>query len=481
MENNQILEQLIENNRLLTEVALKQSGSHEKTVLAYQTATTLHGTGGIFSTPGLDRIVIPTHVRPRSFAATLPRLGSIDESPMFGALTGFSDDVGAEPAFPCYNAPQGHTKSCNLTAQFGRVSRSTQTIEMDKVMLRLNRSDFMDLRLAGEVLGLTNFEPAGLNPQQAFNVITMMEMINASVRLERKLCGHVWTGNPANNNVGGGYKEFPGLDRQIATGQVDAITNTACPSLDSDIKDFKYNDVCGTTLDIVEYISALEYFIFSLAEDTGLMPASWVWVMRPQLWYELTACWPCRYNTYRCSVINTAAINPVPNLDSAAMVEARDKMRRDMVLTVNGRDYPVVLDNCIDEANSTTNSELAAGQYASSIYFIPLRITGNVPVTYMEHIDYRQAASDTALLRGREDFWTDRGVFSWAIENLKWCYELTVKTEQRIILRTPQLAGRIQNIRYTPLQHLRDPLPDSPYWVDGGVSFRSPTATYAVW
>ena len=76
---------------------------------------------------------------------------------------------------------------------------------------------------------------------------------------------------------------------------------------------------------------------------------------------------------------------------------------------------------------------------------------------------------------------SDGGVYSWAIENNKWCYDLTVKTEQRVVLRTPQLAGRIQNILYSPLQHLRDPLPDSPYYVDGGSSFRSPSTVYAAW
>ena len=49
--------------------------------------------------------------------------------------------------------------------------------------------------------------------------------------------------------------------------------------------------------------------------------------------------------------------------------------------------------------------------------FVPLTITGNFPVTYMEYLDYRQAASDVALLRGREDFWTDGGMWAWAIES----------------------------------------------------------------
>jgi len=57
-----------------------------------------------------------------------------------------------------------------------------------------------------------------------------------------------------------------------------------------------------------------------------------------------------------------------------------------------------------------------------------------------------------------------------------------MKTEQRIILRTPQLAGRIDYIKYTPTQHLRSSMADSSYFMDGGVSYRPADRTsYAVW
>ncbi len=78
-------------------------------------------------------------------------------------------------------------------------------------------------------------------------------------------------------------------------------------------------------------------------------------------------------------------------------------------------------------------------------------------------------------------FWTDMGVFSWAVEQTKWCYHLTAKTEQRVVLRTPHIAGRIDNVRYTPLQHLREYDPDSPYHQDGGVSVRTAPSKNAVW
>lgn len=465
----------------LMELIAKNNGDHKKTVGTVQSAGWLHGSLGIFATPGLEREVISTHVRPYGLGAILPKLPSVFEDPRYGALTGVSDDVGTEPANPCNDAPTGYIKACNLQAQFGRVARDTETIEMDKLMLRQRRSDFTDLRLLGQMLGDTGFAVENLNQQQMLNLVVMKEMISVGVRMERVLAHHLWAGNPANNNLGGGYKEFPGLALQVNTGQVDADTNTACASLDSDVKDFNYNDVCGTTLDIVEYMSMLEYYIYELADDTGLQPVEWVWVMRPQLWYELTACWPCKYNTNRCTSSYIKDGDQVVRLDGRENISDRDRMRDGLTIDVNGRTYRVVLDNKLPELTPTDTANLQPGQYASTIYFLPLTITGNFPVLYLEYLDYRQAASDVALLRGREDFWTDGGMWSWAIENLNWCFKLKLKSEQRVVLRTPQLAGRIDHVRYTPLQHLRDPQPESPYWSDGGVSIRYPSTDYAVW
>jgi len=455
------------------------NGSHTKAPANTATYTELHGLGGLFSGPGMDRDVISTHVRPRGLASALPKFPTVYEDPTYGTLVGFSDDQGNEPAQPCNDAPDGFIKACNLTARLGRVARDTRTIEMDKVMLRVNRGDFTDLRLVGEVLGLTGLYPQDMSSRQILNVVSVSELINAAIRLERKLCDHVWNGSPANNNPGGGYKEFPGLDNQIVTGQVDADTNTTCPSLDADVKDFEYNDVCGTTQDIVEVMSAMEYFIHSLADDTGMLPASWVWVMRPQLFYELTACWPCKYNTNRCTSIGG---DHQVITDGRENIGERDAMRQQLYIDVNGRRYPVVLDNCIYEQNSTNDSaNLNDGEFASSIYFVPLRVTGNFPVTYMEYLDYRAAAGDVSLMRGREDFWLSNGMYSWAVEQTKWCWKYSIKSEQRVILRTPQLSGKIDNVRFSPLQHLRDPMPDNTHWVDGGVSIRSAGTRYSVW
>jgi len=447
----------------------------QKAVGTAQSATPLHGPNGIFSVCGTDRDVVTAHVRPMGINGVLRLIPSVETNPLFASLTGYTAVSGTQPTNACDSAPTGYEKSCYLTAAFGLKRFDTQTIEMDKVMLKRNRGDFNDLILHGEVLGMQGFSPSGLDQSQILNILTMSEMVGAGVQMERALNIDMWTGTVAAGS-------FPGLDAQIATGQVDALTNTTCPALDSDVKDFTYNDVCGSGKDIVEHLSMLEFYLHWNAEAMGLMPVRWVIVMRPQLWYELSACWPCRYNTYRCSTIDTSNIDTVPNLDAASMTAFRDDMRRRSVIPINGTEYPVIVDTGIYEYNNINNGNLAAGEYASSIYMVPIDIRGGFPVTYREYLDYRGAMPDRALLNGKEDwFWTDNGMYSWAIDQQLWCYQLALKTEQRVILRTPQLAGKIQHVKYSPLQHLREPDPDSPYFADGGVSFRSESTLYHVW
>jgi hypothetical protein len=442
----------------------------------FQTATPLHGTGGIWSSPGLDRTVVTAYVRPHGIGNTLRKVPSVDESPRFATLTGYTATTGSEPTNACEAAPTGYVKGCNLTARFGLIRRDTNTIEMDKVMLRINRSDMKDLVLAGEVLGLTDLVPSGLQQGQILNVITMSEMVTAGINAEQKFVEDIWQGT-----VAGGT--FPGLDVQITTGHVDADTGTACPAVDSDVKSFNYNNVDNTdSLNIVEYLSMLEYYLYENARAMGLLPVNWVISMRPQLWQEITAIWPIAYHTDRSASVPTGS---TLFLDGREMISLRDKMRDEMKIAINGRSYDVVTDTGIFEHNNANNGSLAAGEFASSIYFVPLQVGGSIPATYIEYIDYRQAAVDVSNITGfggaPDFFWTDNGMFSWAVTQTRWCYDLALKVEPRVVLRTPHLAGRLDYVKYVPLQHLRESNPASPYNVDGGVSFRDPSTVNAVW
>jgi hypothetical protein len=254
------------------------------------------------------------------------------------------------------------------------------------------------------------------------------------------------------------------------------------PSADSLIYNFNYNVVDGSTLDIVDYLSTMEFYLRDVARRTGLLPVTWVIVMRPELWFELSAVWPCRYLTHRCA--NEGGSNPVVINDNVN-VQMRDAMRNGNYIDINGNRYPVVLDDGIFEHTNINNGNVSAGSYASSIYFMPLRAIGNFPVAYWEYVNYNNInAQLSALGAGARNtpFWVHSGGrFIWVYKTNGLCFNLQAKTEPRIVLRTPHLAGKIQAVKYTPLTHLRDAQPTSPYWVDGGVSLRAMSTSYHVW
>lgn len=459
-------------------------GLHTKAPATDATYTEMHGVGSLFGSFPVEKDVISAHIAPAGIASALPWIPSVYEQPYFASITGYTALTGARPTHACADAQAGYIKNCLLTAQFGRLMIDTQTIDIDKTVRRANRGDFTDLILHGAILGdLKGFTPGGLSQEDILNIVTKNEMVITGVNMQREASTMTWTGNPA-AAAGTGWIPFPGLDRQIATGQMDASTGTLCPALDSDVKDFAWDNIEGNGRDIVEYMQMLEWYNYDVATRTGVMPTSWAFVMRPELWMVLSNVWPCRYGTNRCATVLSANANQANSqlvLMGTDTVAARDAMRRSMTIEVNGRTYPVITDDGIFEFNVTNDGHCLAGEYASSIYMVPLKIGGNFPVTYYEYLDYRQISKELPFLNGKETFWTDDGKFMWAYEGINFCYKLKLKIEPRIVLRTPQLAGRIDHVKYVPLQHLRSSDPSSTYFRDGGVSVRGDTTTRHVW
>lgn len=444
--------------------------------------TLLQQPGGLFSVPGVDNAVISLHVQAQGIGSMLPAYASDDDDPRYAFIVGVSDVFGAEPYGPCDDAPAGYLKGGMLTGQFGLVSRGTNEIELTSLLIK-KRGASENLRLIGDVLGQGAMVPNIGSPKSILNSSVQIEMMQVGVQLERVLTPMLWQGNPANNTGGGGYKEFPGLDLQISTGQIDAETGTAIPAADSMIFDFGGNDVDSANPDIVAYMSEVEFHLNYIARRTGLAPVTWVICMTPQLWQELSAIWPCRYLTNGCSTLS--GDNPIV-INDDNYTRMRDELRNEMYLPINGKRYKVVLDDGMREDNSSNTPGIARGEFQGDIVWLPLKIGGNFPATYWEYVDYSKIGTELAALPGRVreflPFWTDGGRFLWSMEVIRTCLKLQATVAPRVILRTPHLAARIQNVTYTPMRHLRSPFPDSPYWVNGGVSMRPRgTSGQAVW
>jgi hypothetical protein len=478
----------ITNDQIQTAVKelIMNGGSAQQKVTASGTPSTpyTHGPGGLFGVEGIERDLLHTRIGGNGLAATLPVNPSQFTDPLFGYITGFQDATGTVPVNVC-DDPEvaGSMKSCLQTAPFGRYSFQTRELELNRIGQLINRGEFNDLRLLNDpiapLMGRTIFPKLSGQSQLAAGAEVLSRMLELGVAFSNRLGRQLYTGTPANNSAGGGYMEFQGLDVLIGTTKVDAITGQDCPSLDSDIKDFNYQLVSdGTDPDIVRVTTTQWRFVNHIASQTGLSPARWVFTMRTNLFHELTDVWACEYWSYRCGVTDNERLV----INGPDQVALRDSMRNGNYLLIDGVRVPVVLDDFIVEETEGDAAALGPGQFASDMYLVPLTAMGGTPVTFFQHFDYRAGATQ-AMVQGRvsSHFWTDAGQYLWTWDNQNWCIVWESKIEPRVVLRTPQIAGRITNVAYEPLQHYRDVHPDDPYFVDGGVTDRDAPSLYHDW
>lgn len=445
-----------------------------------------HGNGGLMSAPGLSREIFNAMLMPYvGLASRLPSFATNEQFPLYGILTGVTAGSGSNPTGVCDDPPvAGLLKLCSQTRALGRFSLQTPVFDIDRVGLRTNRGEYDDFQLVGSpfsAAGQENTAPTtmpGFNLGQALNQEVAKAMFELAVEWTRRYGPLLYTGNPTNNTSGGGYKEYRGLDALINTGYRDAETGVACPAADSLVLNFASQNVSNQATSIVQTLTSIYRRLKINARNMGLMPVKWAIVMRETLHYELTQAWPCSYATYRCSTLGGFSAAQPNVTDSRFIMEMRDKMRGSFEnrsgasLLFDGEEVEVIYDDFV------TETALANGAFNSSIYFVPLTVIGGRKVTYFDYINYDGAggALEAARAMAPNDsfFATDGGRFLWHKKPpTNFCVQALVKGEPGLVLRTPQIAARINNVAYTPLAHERDWNTSGYYFVNGGQTSRA--------
>lgn len=439
-----------------------------------------HGPQGLLTFPGVDPSVFNATMGGQSLISMIPAMPSLYTNPTYYTVTGVRDVSGDEPDGVCDDAPEaGLMKACLTTSVFGRYSRQTPTLDISRLGQLVDRADPMDLRLINDpMLSSIPFSGGIANPDSPSDVLTnevSRKFWERNVALHRLLSRQVWSGTPANNTGAGGYKEMTGLDLLINTGYVDAETGTACAAMDSYLSDANHLRIDGNENTVIDMITDAAYQLRDRAERSGIAPVRWVIAMRPQMFYELTAVWPCNYLTYRCAVAGNGDLA----LDPTDAVRMRDEMRAGKYLLIDGIRYDVVTDDGITEDTNTNNANVPSGCFESDIYFIPMSVVGGRSVLYMEYFQYSNPSVRDALgnmVLGRiEGAW-----ITWPRQS-NLCVQWQSMVEPRMVLRTPWLAARVQNVQYCPRQHTRETFPDEPYFVNGGKSHRDGPSFSTLW
>ena len=442
-----------------------------------------HGPGGNFSYPGVDPRVFHTVVGNRGILGRMPVRPSVFTNPVYDVLTGVRADTGDEKDGVCDDAPiAGLAKGGVITSVFGRYERSTPELELNRLGQYNNLADPMDLSLQGSPIheaGLFATGPG--NPAAPADVLrneVARKFWELGISLHRLLSQQIWSGNPSNNSGGGGYKEMTGLQALVNTGYLDAETGTALPSINSLLIDFSYESVQDNGTQLVNALSYMWRYLSDLAFRTGVLPVNWAIAMAPDLFWEVTAVWPCAYLSYRCNL--TAGAELV--IDANEQIRMRDEMRAGEYLMIDGARIPVVLDDGIPTLNGNdSGSNFPAGCFASDIYILPMSVMGGQSTLFMEHFDYNNASLRSALANENDVLARVQGPWLTVPKQKNFCIQWQTKVEPRLVLRTPWLAGRLQNVVWCPTLTPRSPFPDNPYFVNGGLTERPGPSLYAVW
>ena len=269
----------------------------------------------------------------------------------------------------------------------------------------------------------------------------------------------IWAGDPANNTANSGYAEFYGIENlNVNTWGTDgtlpitsqSATQSDCAVMDNTTIDFEDNKVGGGVASIFATLQNLERTIYEKARMSQMLPVDWVFVMTPNMWYEMVKIWPCEMAGDGCS---TGVINANDGGSGMFNMTERERLLNTNTIRLNGRMYSVILDTGITE----TADAPTTGDFRSDIHFIPLTVRG-IPATFIEYKDYsRFSERFQPIPTDSRMGWTDGGKFHMLTNFNNWCFNVMSKFENRLVFRAPNLAGRVTNVVVCPTSPIPDP------------------------
>jgi hypothetical protein len=431
----------------------------------------LHGNTaqyGIFSSPGVRPERWSTLARPYSLASILTPVKSVYWQELLEIMTGQTDGAGDNADNWCDDPPtSGENKVCQQIFSWGDYYLKGKLNVLPYVGQLRNRAD-----VPAEII---NAGASG-NPYMPDLMFRLddtqsqarKEIFNVGIEFERSFDVMLVRGNNA-ATIGqrGWFNDFTGLDLQIKTGYTDAVSGLACTAVDSAVETW------STTLDgtqavtgrnIVEVVGDMYYGLTQRAEKFGMSGTRWVIVMRSELFKSFVDQYSCQYHLYSCSGAQYAE----NNIDQKTTNDLRLMMYNGRYLLINGVTVPVVFTEGIAQTTPAANT------FESDMYFVPVNYAGR-SLLNLEYfpMDNQYLTEFSNIMGGIDRTVLNNGMWLASVEETAMCKELHFGTRMRLILETPQLAGRIDNLQYSFNAPIRNALVGASYYADGGATYRT--------
>jgi len=434
--------------------------------------------GGLFSAPGVRPDRYSAFPRVRSFAKLLTPQPSDIYNEIISIVTGATTAVGSNASDFCGTAPTpGALKQCEQQYAYGKWFSKTQVNSINDIGYLRNRAD-----IPGQIL---NAGPAGnpLIPDIMYKLVDtrsqlQYELFLVGTMIERSLERALILGNPATasaNTQIGFIKEFKGLDLQIKTGYADT-SGVLCPAADSIVIDFSEANI-GSTIPggdgrtITSAISDVWYALKDRASQVGMDGVEYALVMRKEQFRALTDVYANTYATTRFQTNSYSAGLPLIQ-DATRTNDLRVEMLNGQYLIVEGEILPVVFSDGIPLTPTG-----GANNYQADMYFVPLSWAGR-PLLRLEYFNLgNQYINEwTGFINPDRRRVINNGFYAMGYNSVSMCDEYLFASVMRLILETPFLAARIDNVEFSYLAATRDPYPGTSMYVNGGTSYYTPRA-----
>lgn len=442
------------------------------------TAPALHGPFqgnaaqfGIFSTPGVRPERFSALQRPYSFASILGVQRSDYTQEILEIVTGQLAGGTSNATGFCGNPPVvGGLKTCAQTYAWGSYYVKTDLNALPLVGQRRTRAD-VPAAILNQGPSYNPFIPDIMYRLDDTRSQLRYELFRVGVDLERTMEVVLFKGIVGQDNSRTGwFSEFEGLDRQVKTGYRDQIAagNPLCQAADSAVvvfnADIGGSATDGSSRDFVEVLTETYRGMKKRADRVGMSGTQFAILMRSEQFSRVTDVWAPNYSTYR-SDGTTAA--PAPR-DGFAIQQLRLEMMRGQYLLIDGEPVPVIFSEGID-INAISNNT-----YSSDIFILPISWNG-MPLITLEYFPMdNQYIQEFAGFNGNKNISTlNNGMFMVGERDTGLCLEFLFASRFRLILQTPFLAARVDDVSYAYHEPTRTAHPGASLYVNGGVSYRS--------
>lgn len=426
---------------------------------------------GIFSDGTVRPARLSTLARPDQLIGNLALNKSDYTNEIIEVMTGQLADSGTNATGFCGNPPTPNVlKVCRQTFSWGDYYMKT---DLTAAALTGQRRNYADV--PAEILNVgprpNNFFPDVMYRMDDTRSELRHQLFRLGVSLERQTEQVLIQGvaGTQNNTYAGWFTQFRGLDGQVATGKTDSVSGLACSALDSTVAtwntnvDGTIND--GSSRDIVEVITDVVQGKWVTANRLGFGQenVTWAFVGRYELFAALVDVYACNYATFKCA---GTQYNEVTRM-ATEVNNLRLQMRNGNYLLVNGRQVPWIFSEGIPQET------LGNGFYKSDLFFGAFDWAG-MPLARLEYFPMdNQYTTEYFNSLGAEKIDTlNNGLFLHGVRDTGLCLEHHFQARMRLILEAPFLWARIDDIWYRFHEPIRNALPGTSNFFDGGISYR---------